>query len=114
MLAAVLLLMAAAESAAPEMAPDTREAAELAGVLPLLERVTGPDADEARREIDRRVLRLAFECDQVVAALDVERYDVQELREWAEARENRLVSRLNLAVGILAGGAAVGTGLTIW
>jgi hypothetical protein len=121
--AALLAQDAAAPVGAPaeELPAEVREVVALLALAPMIDRLRErPPAGEElqaqaiRSEIAVRVLEAALAADQVIARLAAEQADLGELHSWLEAREAAHTTRLNVAVGILSAGTAVGTGLTIF
>jgi hypothetical protein len=114
--ALALLLIAGAPAPPPITDEAAAEMVELLGIASMVRRlpeVAGEEELRLRLEIDARIAGAVIDLDQVNAALDREHTDVEEMREWGMARQTKHVDTLNLTVGILAGGAAIGTGLTI-
>lgn len=136
LLAALLTIVAGREVSAGETStpgadlrsPETQEIIDLLDLAPLFdewdalsEAPAGPAAPQGaarrldlQREIDERVVETAFEVDQVVDAIDGERADLQEVVSWGGTQRDRHLTRLDIAVGILASGAAFGSALSIF
>jgi hypothetical protein len=118
--------------------PELREIEALLGLGPMLARLaalrvppprTDATAEEAegrslslRWEIASRLLAAGFEVDRVIAAIDRERAGLEELAAWSRASQERQARRerraallpsfdMDLGLGVLALGAALGTGL---
>jgi hypothetical protein len=114
-------------SADPRDTPEVREVATLLGLAPSHQRpaqpAPAPDpsasaallAQEiARSEILARIVLASEQADQAIASISEEQAQILEVQSWIIAKQGAYTTRLNTAVAILAGGAAVGTGLTIF
>jgi hypothetical protein len=117
--AAALMLACAGRAAALEehdtqprsvpLSPGAAELADLLGVRQLIERIehSAPATLEslaARQEIVERTVTASLEIDGVLAEIDSEAAQVNELRAYLEARRDRTIA-LNTIANIVSGGA---------
>lgn len=114
--ALVLALSLPGLCAAPErppIPPAGQEMAALMGITPLLERyhaLNGQQSLEAlglRQEISERVLTTSPEVDSAVAEIDAELAEVQEARQFLQARRNSFIFNTSLASVIIGTGLGV-------
>lgn len=108
--------------------PEEREVIELLGIAEPVEELREARAEAQRSGVTElrardlllrspiatRVFEALLDIDRALEALDTERHEVQEARAWVQTVEERHTHILDIAVGVLAGGAAVGTGLTLF
>jgi hypothetical protein len=106
---ALAALVAAAEASA-SVAPDVLEMARLLGIEDLLPGARGP---AERDRAVRHVLQASLEVDTVIADIQDEQAEIGELLAALQADHDARLGVLNLAAGIFAAGAAVGTGMTL-
>lgn len=114
---ALLLLVTAAP------APEGCLRPEAAALVPLLEvdrsvaalcaGATGDDAAAARATLTERALQASLEVDSAIAELQDEQTSIADLVDALQSARDARVTWLNAGAGILAAGAAVGTGMTL-
>ena len=116
-LALVLAVGSADASGARPVAPDAAEAAGLLGLEHSLEAVraegTARAPPSSREEITRRVLQASFEADSAIAQIQEEQAAVAEVLGALQSEHDARLGTLNLAAGVFAAGAAVGTAMTL-
>jgi hypothetical protein len=72
-----------------------------------------PDASARRDELTRRVLKASFEADSAIAEIQREQAALGELLSAIQGDRDARIGVLNIAAGVFAAGAAVGTGMTL-
>jgi hypothetical protein len=109
--------VAAAEAPAAAVPPEAAEMAQLLGLERTLEDLldgsSRADTASRRDELTRRVLQASFEVDSAIAQIQEEQAALGELLSAIQSDRDARVGILNIAAGVFAAGAAVGTGMTL-
>src|ERR671931_1797758 len=117
-LAALVVSVAAEPRASNEPVP--QEAAEMARLLGLERTIeelraqnAGADASSLRADVTYRVLDANLEVDSAIAEIQEEQTALADVTDALQSTRDSRVAVLNLAAGVFAAGAAVGTGMAL-
>jgi hypothetical protein len=115
---ALLLILSAAPSP-PEgcLRPEAVELVPLLGVEPSVAALCAGAADQedgaARGALTERAVQASLEVDSAIAAIQEEQTSISDQIDALRSARDARVGWLNAGAGILAAGAAVGTGMTL-
>ena len=117
-LAALVVSVAAEPRASNEPVP--QEAVEMARLLGLERTIeelraqnAGAEASSLRVDVTYRVLDANLEVDSAIAEIQEEQTALADVTDALQSTRDSRVAVLNLAAGVFAAGAAVGTGMTL-
>jgi hypothetical protein len=115
--ALVLVAVAQADASAAPPRPESAEMAHILGIERMVQELSnassGSDASTLRADLAGRVLEASFEVDSAISEIAEEQSALVDVSEAIQSSRDARVGVLNLAAGVFAAGAAVGTGMAL-